>query len=104
MSHPLPMASAFFRTFHARYDAFGLRGLLTPRKPRNAALRVLLGLVGVAILAVLLVVGLFVGAAMIAFGLLRRALRPQAKVRTQPADVLDGEYRVVNKPGQPALR
>ena len=104
MSHPLPMASAFFRTFHARYDALGLRGLFTPRKPRNAALRVLLGLLGVAILAVLLVIGLFVGAAMIAFGLLRHALRPQAKVRTQPADVLDGEYRVVNKPGQPALR
>ena len=98
------MASAFFRSFHARYDASGLRGMFTPRKPRNAVLRVLLGLVGVAILAVLLVVGLFVGAAMIAFGLLRRALRPQAKGRTQPADALDGEYRVINKPGQPALR
>jgi len=98
------MASAFFRTVHARYDASALRGLFTPRKPRNAVLRVLLGLVGIAILAVLLVIGLFVGAAMIAFGLLRHLLRPQAKVRAQPADVLDGEYRVVNKPGQPALR
>ena len=98
------MAAAFFRTFHARYDASGLRGLFTPCKPRNAMLRVLLGLVGVAILAALLVFGLFVGAAMIAFGLLRRALRPQAKVRTPAADVLDAEYRVVNKPGQPALR
>lgn len=98
------MASAFFRTFHARFDASGFRGLFTPRKPRNAALRVLLGLVGVAVLALLLVVGLFVGAAMIAFGLLRRALRPQAKMRSRDAGVLDGEYRVVNKPGQPALR
>ncbi|MCW5580981.1 MAG: hypothetical protein KIS72_06565 [Luteimonas sp.] len=98
------MASAFFRTLHARYDASAVRGLFTPRKPRNAALRVLLGLVGVAILAVLLVVGLFVGAAMIAFGLLRRALRPQAKARRRDADVLDGEYRVVSKPGQAVLR
>lgn len=98
------MSTVFFRNVHARFDASGLRGLFTPRKPRNPVLRVVLGLVGVAILAVLLVVGLFVGAAMVSVGLLRAALRGR-RGRAQPrGEVLDAEYRVVNKPGQPALR
>ncbi len=96
------MSSAFFRSLHARFDASALRGLLTPRKPRNPLLRVTLGLVGVALLSVLLVVGLFVGAGMLAFGLLRGALRPRAAA-SRPG-VLDAEYRVVSKPGQPILR
>jgi len=99
------MSSVFFRTLHARFDASGLRGLFTPRKPRNALLRVALGLVGIAILVVLLVVGLFVGAAMVSFGLLRGALRSRGKAAGQQrADALDAEYRVVPKAGQPILR
>ena len=96
------MASAFFRSFHARYDASGLRGMFTPRKPRNAALRVLLGLVGVAILAALLVVGLFVGAAMVAGGLLFKLLRQRRK----PVDprVVEAEYRVLRRPTLPLAR
>ena len=93
------MASAFFRSFHARYDASGLRGMFTPRKPRNAALRVLLGLVGVAILAALLVVGLFVGAAMLTAGLAWRMLRRrggQAGTAGQER-VVDAEYRVIDR-------
>ncbi|MCA0393345.1 MAG: hypothetical protein LCH70_04370 [Proteobacteria bacterium] len=93
------MASPFFRTLHARFDGSTLRGLLfSPRKPRSALLRVVFALLGVAILAVLLVAALFVGAAMIAFGLLRSAFRPQARVRPAAADTLDAEYRVVSKP------
>ena len=98
------MASVFFRSFRNRYDASGLRRLFTPRKPRNALMRLALGLLGIAILAVLLVIGLFVGAAMILFGLLRGALRPRVKSDPRQADALDGEYRVVTKPGQPVLR
>lgn len=97
------MSSVLFRTLHARFDASALRGLLTPRKPRNPVVRVLLGLVGVAILAVLLVVGLFVGAVMVSFGLLRAALRGRRPGPARQGDVLDAEYRVVTKPGQPAL-
>jgi hypothetical protein len=96
------MASVFFRSLHARFDASGMRGLFTPRKPRNPLLRVAVGLVGVAVLAALLVVGLFVGAAMVAFGLLRGAL--SARPGKARAGVLDAEYRVVAKPGQPILR
>jgi hypothetical protein len=96
------MMTVLFRTLHARFDASPLRGAFTPRKPRNPLVRVLLGLVGVAILSLLLVVGLVVGAAMVSVGLLRAAFRR----RPAPArgDVLDAEYRVVTKPGQPVLR
>lgn len=96
------MSSVLFRSLHARFDASGVRGLFTPRKPRNPLLRVGLGLVGVAVLAVLLVVGLFVGAAMVSFGLLRGALRK--RTAAPRAATLDAEYRVVAKPGQPLLR
>ena len=96
------MSSVFFRTLHARFDASGLRGLFTPRKPRNPLLRVALGLVGVAVLAVLLVVGLVVGAAMVSLGLLRGALR--GRTHKPARESLDAEYRVVSKPGQPVLR
>lgn len=96
------MSSVLFRSIHARFDASGMRGLFTPRKPRNPLLRVALGLVGVALLCVLLVIGLFVGVGMLAFGLLRGALRPRVG---KPRDTtLDAEYRVVSKPGQPVLR
>lgn len=98
------MSSVLFRSLHARFDASALHGLLTPRKPRNPVLRVLLGLVGVAVLAVLLVVGLFAGAVMVSFGLLRAALRRRGADAGGQGEVLDAEYRVVSKPGQPALR
>src|SRR5690606_41924354 len=98
------MSSVLFRSLHARFDASALRGLFTPRKPRNPLLRVVLGLVGIAVLALLLVVGLFVGAAMVSFGLLRAALRGRKPDSAQRADVLEAEYRIVSKPGHPALR
>lgn len=98
------MTTVFFRNMHARYDASNLRGLFTPRKPRNPLLRVVLGLLGLVILAALLVVGLFVGTAMVAFGLLRGALRARKAPASRHADTLDAEYRVVAKPGQPVLR
>ncbi|MGJ4728933.1 hypothetical protein [Luteimonas sp. SDU101] len=90
------MSSVFFRSLHARFDASGMRDMFTPRKPRNPLLRVALGLVGIALLSVLLVVGLVVGVGMLAFGLVRGALRPRA---ARPrAGTLDAEYRVVSKP------
>src|SRR5690606_41703932 len=75
---PRRMSSVLFRSLHARFDASGVRGLFTPRKPRNPLLRVALGLVGVAVVAVLLVVDLCVGAAMGALG------RPRGVARNAP--------------------
>ncbi|ATD68388.1 MULTISPECIES: hypothetical protein [Luteimonas] len=97
------MSNAFFRDLHARFDASGVRAMFAPRKPRHPLLRIALGLVGVAMLAMLLVAGLFVGAAMILFGVTRRLLvrRPAARPETR---IVDAEYRVVRERTQVVLR
>ncbi|MCL7713161.1 hypothetical protein [Stenotrophomonas mori] len=85
---------------HFQFASF--RNLFAPRKPRHPLLRVALGLLGLAILAVLVVAGVFVGAAMILIGLawkLLGARKPRASART--GAVMDGEYRVVRKPALP---
>ena len=69
---------------------------LRPCKPRNPLLRLACGLVGVALLAVLVVVGLFVGTAMLLFAALRRLLRP-APVAAVATPVIEGEYSVVGR-------
>ncbi|TDK33846.1 hypothetical protein [Luteimonas terrae] len=97
------MSNAFFRDLHARFDASGVRAMFAPRKPRHPLLRIALGLVGVAMLAVLLVAGVFIGAAMIMFGLARRLLVRQPAA---PRDgrIVDAEYRVVRNRDHAALR
>lgn len=61
-------------------------------------LRVVLALFGVALLAVLLVFGLVIGAAMLGGGLLYRLLRQRGKPIAKHAQTLDAEYRVLRKP------
>lgn len=87
------------------YFQFGnVRTLFEPRKPRHPLVRLAVGLAGLAILAVLIFFGVFVGAAMILVGvtwkLLSRARRDAAPRR----DVVEGEYRVVRKPALPLSR
>jgi UPF0716 family protein affecting phage T7 exclusion len=91
--------------YRFRFDNDALRTLFAPRKPRNPLLRVAFGLLGLGLLLVLVVFGVFIGAAMLAGGLLMRlwhsrdqhpARRPQAGKR-----VVDGEYRVVGKSALP---
>jgi len=67
---------------------------MRPCKPRNPLLRVACGLIGVALLAVLVVVGLFVGLGMLMFAAVRRMLRKPAASAANER-VLDGEYSVV---------
>lgn len=88
--------------FQARFPA-GFSTVFAPRKPRHPLARLLLGVVGVALLAVLLVLGLVVGAAMLAGGLLLRLLRQRGKPMASRR-VVDAEYRVVPKAGAPLLR
>ncbi|HET7126207.1 MAG TPA: hypothetical protein VFI26_03795 [Lysobacter sp.] len=84
----------FFRTAFFRFSA--------PRKPRHPLLRLLLGVLGLGVLAVLVAFGVFVGAAMLAAGALLRlwTLRRRAPARKEEA--LPGEFRVVSKPALPA--
>ena len=90
-----------------RFDQFNARMRNTfsaPRKPRHRVLRVVLGLVGVAVLAVLVMFGLFVGAAMIATGLLFKLWKQRGKPLANGArdsHVLDGEFRVVDSMSLP---
>lgn len=72
--------------------------LLSPRKPRHRLLRVVLALFGIALLAMLLVVGLVIGVAMLGAGLLLRLWRQRGKPITTSAQTLDAEYRVIRKP------
>ncbi|HZV39208.1 MAG TPA: hypothetical protein VFF96_10730 [Pseudoxanthomonas sp.] len=79
------------------------RGLFAPRKPRHPLLRLTLGLVGVAVLCLLIVVGVFVGAAMIVGGLLFKLLRQRSRP-VADSRVVEGEYRVLRKPVLPLSR
>ena len=67
---------------------------MRPCKPRNPLLRVLCGVIGVALLAMLVVAGLFVGLGMLLFAAVRRMLRPAPAAAAQ-THVIEGEYAVV---------
>jgi hypothetical protein len=69
----------------------------TPSKPRHPLLRLVLGLLGLVVLAVLVVVGLFVGLGMLLFAAVRRMLRAPAAAPQRVEAVIDGEYSVVDK-------
>ena len=80
------------------------RTLFAPRKPRHPLVRGAVGLLGLAILAALVFVGVFVGAAMIIAGLAWKLLAQRKNARTAPSQVVDGEYRVVRKQALPMSR
>ena len=86
---------------HFRFDrhAFFRAAQMPSRHRRHPLLRLLMGLLGLALLAVLVVASVFVGIAMLAVGLVARLLRPRAAKRVPPqatdASVVDGEYTVV---------
>lgn len=80
------------------------RAVFAPRKPRNPLVRVALGLFGLVILAGLLVVGLFVGAAMLLVGLVLKLVNPRRSTgntrRTHGRhdnNVVDAQYTVVSR-------
>ena len=72
-----------------------------PCKPRSPLLRVLVGLLGLALLLVLVVFGVVIGLGMLLFAAVRRLVRgaraPQAAAPS--ADVIEGEYTRVRQPG-----
>ncbi|WP_369040501.1 hypothetical protein [Stenotrophomonas maltophilia] len=82
------------------------RTLFAPRKPRHPLVRVAVGLLGLAILAAMVFIGVFVGAAMILVGLAWKLLASRKPGQNRPTDpnVVEGEYRVVRKSALPASR
>lgn len=97
-----PMFANAFRFDHLRFHD-RVRAAASPRKPRQRWLRVAFGVLGLAILVVLVMFSVIVGAAMIAAGLLlrlwQRRGRPIARDRGHAAGgrIVDGEFRVVEK-------
>ncbi|MET0891452.1 MAG: hypothetical protein ABWY09_15090 [Stenotrophomonas maltophilia] len=90
---------------YSRFFQFNqFRTLFAPRKPRHPLVRVAVGLLGLAILAALVFVGVFVGAAMIIAGLAWKLVAQRKSARTAPSQVVDGEYRVVRKQALPMSR
>lgn len=72
----------------------------TPSKPRHPLLRLVFGLFGLVLLALLVVFGLFIGIGMLLFAAVRRMLRggPVAAGASRVEEgVIDGEFAVVEK-------
>jgi hypothetical protein len=86
--------------FH--FDTSRMRSAFAPRKPRNPLLRVAFGIVGLALLCVLVFFSVFVGAAMLAVGLAWKLLAQRGKPTTvRDPNVVEGEFHVVRKPVLP---
>jgi hypothetical protein len=89
---------------HFAFRRFGSLLFNAPRRPRHPSLRLGVGLLGVALLLVLVVVGVFVGVAMLVSGLLWRLwVQRDTPVRAR-GRTLDGDYHVVGKAQLPLAR
>ena len=75
-----------------------LRATLGPRKPRHRLLRFVLGMAGLALVGVLVLVGVVVGAAMLVARGVYKLLVRRDKPIARDARIVDAEYRVVDKP------
>ncbi len=84
---------------HFRVDRNAFRSAFTaPRRPRNPLLRIAAGLLGVALLVVMVFFSVFVGAAMIVAGLAYRWWKRRGQPAARASRVVEGEYRVVGRP------
>jgi hypothetical protein len=85
---------------HFRIDRHAFRDARSaPRRRRHPLLRIVAGIVGVAVLAVLVFFSVFVGAAMLAAGLVYRLWKRRGRLPARGARVVDAEYHVVGKAG-----
>jgi len=87
----------------SRFNSSRFRNAFAPRKPRHPLMRLALGLLGVGLLVVLVFFSVFVGAVMIAGGLLYRLVRQRGKPVARDARIVDADYRVVRKRTTSAL-
>ena len=95
---------AFRSSSSGSFRRRGFDAVFAPRKPRHRLLRVVLTLFGVGLLAVLLALGLVIGATMLGIGLLYRLWRQRGKPLATPPGTLEGEYRILRKPALTAGR
>lgn len=74
-----------------------------PCKPRNPLLRLACGLMGLAVLVLLVGFGLFIGLGMLLFAAARRLSRPRPVAVPADPTAIEGEYTVVSKASEPSL-
>ena len=86
------MSALHFRFERPDFTRFGGAPLR-----RNTVLRVLMGLLGLALLVVLVFFSVFVGAAMVAAGVLVRLWKRRGQAQRTRPGTIDAEYRVVGK-------
>jgi HAMP domain-containing protein len=76
-----------------------------PSKPRHPLLRLLVGILGLAVLVLLVAFGLVIGLGMLLFAAVRRLMRPTAAPARAQEGVIEGEFVHVHKtPGRLGLR
>jgi hypothetical protein len=83
---------------HFRFDrhAFFRGAQWPPRHRRHPLLRIVMGILGLGLLALLVFFSVFVGAAMLAAGLVYRLLRKRPQAAARDPQVVEGEFRVVD--------
>lgn len=86
--------------FNGMFQA-GVRKAFQPRKPRHPLVRATLGVAGLVVLAVLVTFSVFLGAAMLAGGLIYRLVRGDRRPIARDSAVVDAEYRVVDRDALP---
>ncbi|HVQ34250.1 MAG TPA: hypothetical protein VMS49_09955 [Lysobacter sp.] len=93
--------TVFAQRFDFSSARHGFRSAFAPRKPRRPWMRVVLGLVGVAVLLALVFVSVFVGIAMLAVGVVVKLLKQRGKPMARDRHI-DAEYQVVRKHALPS--
>lgn len=68
-----------------------------PSKPRNPLLRILVGMLGLALLVLLVVFGLVIGLGMLLFAAVRRLMRPRVAPARASDGAIEGEFVHVAK-------
>lgn len=90
---------------HHAFRRFRTVAFSAPRRPRHPLLRIALGVVGITLLLALVVLGVFVGAAMLAGGMLWRLWAQRGKpAAAARRGSIDGDYHVVGKAQLPLAR
>lgn len=90
-----------FSRFDARDFQSRVRSAFKPRKPRHPLMRFVMGLLGLAMVVLLVMAGVVVGATMLAVGLAYKLLARRGRPVARDARIVDAEYRVVDKPRLP---
>ena len=97
----MPVFQFRFGTSHP-FNGARLRNAFAPRKPRHPLLRLVTGLVGLGVVLALVFLGVFVGAAMLAVGVLARLWRMRGKpIARDRSRVVDGQFQVLARPALP---